>query len=90
MEKFAIGLVMGFGLGALIVANNHKMRALVKKTQEETQAKLDAFMDEKIRDMEICAQKTAQKAEEKAEEVAEDIQKAKDKFSSRKAKKQNA
>ena len=48
MEKFAIGLLVGGIAGALITANNYKMRMLVKKGQEEVQAKLDQFMDEKI------------------------------------------
>ncbi len=81
MEKFAIGLIMGGAIGALLVANNHRMRTLVKKAQEDTQAKMNAFMDEKIRVMENCAQQTQEKAEEKMEEL-------KDKFS-KKSKKQN-
>ncbi|MBQ7924192.1 MAG: hypothetical protein IJ329_02680 [Clostridia bacterium] len=75
MEKFAIGLVMGGLVGALLVANNHKMRALVKKAQDETQAKLDAFMDEKIRMMEKGAEKAAEKAEEIVDEAKEKISK---------------
>ncbi len=74
MEKFIVGLVVGGAIGALLVANNHKMRTLVKKAQEETQAKMDAFMDEKINAMETCAKKTAEQAEEKMEEVFEPIQ----------------
>ncbi len=70
MEKFAIGLVIGGALGALLVANNHKMRTLVKKAQEDTQAKMDAFMDEKISKMEQCAKETAEKAEETQEKLA--------------------
>ena len=71
MEKFAIGFVMGGLVGALVVANNHKMRALVKKAQEEAQTKLDAIMDEKICVMEQGMQKAAEKAEALAEEVEE-------------------
>ena len=52
MEKFAIGLVLGGLGGALLVANNYKMRTLLKKGQEEVQAKLDKLMDEKIEEME--------------------------------------
>ena len=74
MEKFAIGLVAGGLLGALLVANNNRMRAFVKKAQDETQAKLDAFMDDKIRKMEKSTEKIVEQAEEKVEDV-------KDKFS---------
>ncbi len=82
MEKFAIGFLVGGALGALLVANNHKMRALVKKAQEDTQAKMDAFMDEKINAMEQCVKETKERAQEKIEEGKEKL--------SKKAKKQNA
>ena len=75
MEKFAIGLVMGGVIGALLVANNNRMRAFVKKAQDETQAKLDAFMDEKIRNMEKTTDKIVQKSEEKVDDVKEKISK---------------
>ncbi len=48
MEKFAIGLAVGGICGALLAANNYKMRTLVKKTQQEMQKKLDTMLDEKI------------------------------------------
>jgi hypothetical protein len=51
MEKFALGVIVGSIGGALLVANNYKMRTLVRKTQEEVQAKLDQMMDERIRAM---------------------------------------
>ncbi|MBQ8308813.1 MAG: hypothetical protein IJX96_03165 [Clostridia bacterium] len=49
MEKFAIGLLLGGVCGALVATNNYKMRSLVKKSQEEVQAKLDELLDEKLR-----------------------------------------
>ena len=52
MEKFIIGIAVGGLCGALLVANNYKMRALVKKGQEEVQKKLDDMLDEKLDDME--------------------------------------
>ena len=52
MEKFAIGMLFGGMIGAVLCANNYKMRTLVKKGQEEVQTKLDQMMDEKIREME--------------------------------------
>ena len=67
MEKFAIGLLLGGVGGALLVANNYKMRTLVKKGQEEVQNKLNAMMDEKILAME---EKQAQ--EEKDEDSDSD------------------
>ena len=51
MEKFAIGLVVGGLGGALLVANNYKMRTLIKKGQAEVQAKLDKLMDDKMDEM---------------------------------------
>ncbi len=65
MEKFAIGLLVGGVCGALLTANNYKMRTLVKKGQEEVQAKLDELMDEKIRMFE-----EKEKSEEKEEKTS--------------------
>ena len=48
MEKFVIGLAIGGVVGAMIVANNQKMRMLVKKAQDEAQEKIDAFVEEKM------------------------------------------
>ena len=65
MEKFAIGLVVGGVCGALLTANNYKMRTLVRKGQEEVQEKLDELMDEKIRAFEEKNEKKEQKKSEK-------------------------
>ena len=74
MEKFAIGLVVGGLAGAVLATNNYKMRTLVRKGQEEVQAKLDAMMDEKI-----CAMENgADKLKEKAEEIKEKVTKKKE------------
>lgn len=67
MEKFAIGLVVGGVCGALLTANNYKMRTLVRKGQEEVQEKLDELMDEKIRAFEEKAEKTEKKEQKKSE-----------------------
>ena len=48
MEKFTIGLMVGGVIGAVLVANNYKMRALVKKGQQEMQEKLDSLMDKTL------------------------------------------
>lgn len=63
MEKFALGALLGGIGGALLVANNYKMRTLVRKTQNELQAKFDNMMDEKIRAMD--EESTEEKAEER-------------------------
>ena len=68
MEKFVVGLLLGGVCGALLTANNYKMRTLVRKGQEEVQAKLDELKDEKIRAFE---EKEQEKKEEKSEENAE-------------------
>lgn len=83
MEKFAIGLVIGGLGGALLVANNYKMRTLIKKGQEEVQMKLDKLMDEKIEAMSDAvdeikeeASETVDTVKEKAEEVADKARKS--------------
>ena len=63
MEKFAIGLVIGGLGGALLVANNYKMRTLIKKGQSEVQAKLDKLMDEKIDEIDDAMEEVKEKAE---------------------------
>ncbi len=72
MEKFVVGLLLGGVCGALLTANNYKMRTLVRKGQEEVQAKLDELMDEKIRAFEEKEQEKGQeKSEGKAEKASE-------------------
>lgn len=48
MEKFIIGALCGGIVGALAVSNNAKMRALVKKGEEEIKEKVDGMIDEKL------------------------------------------
>ncbi len=71
MEKFAIGVLIGGIAGALLTANNYKMRTLVKKGQTEVQAKLDKFMDEKIDKMQEGIEEIKEEATEKVEELTE-------------------
>ena len=73
MEKFAIGLVIGGVAGALIAANNYKMRTLIKKGQEELQMKLDKLMDEKIEELEEGADAIKEKVTEKMEDMKEKV-----------------
>ena len=76
MEKFIIGVAIGGLAGALLTANNYKMRTIVKKSQEEVQAKLDKLMDEKIEMLEKGVKNVKKEVEEKAEEVAKKIKPA--------------
>ena len=89
MEKFIIGVALGGLAGALLTANNYKMRTLVKKGQEEVQAKLDKMLDEKIEMMEAGVENAKEEIQEKKEAVkekAEELTKGK----TRKQKKENA
>ena len=69
MEKLVIGMLIGGVAGALLTANNYKMRTLVKKSQEEVQAKLDQLMDDKIREFEDGTEKMKTEMKEKAEDL---------------------
>ncbi|MBQ7948672.1 MAG: hypothetical protein IJ284_02820 [Clostridia bacterium] len=79
MEKFAIGLVIGGLGGALLAANNYKMRTLIKKGQEEVQMKLDKLMDEKIEEMNDTVDEMKEKASETVENVKEKAEEVKEK-----------
>jgi predicted Holliday junction resolvase-like endonuclease len=74
MEKFAIGMLLGVVGGALLTANNYKMRALVKKSQAEIQDKLDSLMDEKLKEMDETAENVSESVKEKAQELKEKAQ----------------
>ena len=76
MEKFAIGLVIGGLGGALLVANNYKMRTLIKKGQSEVQAKLDKLMDEKIDEIDDAMEEVKEKAETVKEKSRKVLKKA--------------
>ena len=76
MEKFAIGLVIGGLGGALLVANNYKMRTLIKKGQTEVQAKLDKLMDEKIDEIDDAMEEVKEKAETVKEKSHKALKKA--------------
>ena len=67
MVKFAIGVLLGMVGGAVLTANNYKMRTLVKKSQQEVQAKLDKLMDDKIQDLEEGAKDLADNVKEEVE-----------------------
>lgn len=48
MEKFVMGALLGGIAGALVVANNAKMRMLVKKGEDELKEKVSTMVDEKL------------------------------------------
>ena len=66
MEKFAIGLLMGGVIGAVLVSNNYKVRTLVKKGQKEMQEKIDAMMDKTMDAMDEEKQPTKAEKTEKS------------------------
>ena len=52
MEKFIAGVAIGSVLGALLIANSRKTRALLQRGQEELKSRVDAYIDEKLAAME--------------------------------------
>ena len=56
MEKFILGAVLGMAGGALIVANNCKIRNLVKKNQEDLMKKAEQYIDSKLEQLESKGQ----------------------------------
>ena len=48
VEKFILGAVIGMAGGALIVANNCKLRNLVKKNQDDLLKKAEQLIDSKL------------------------------------------
>lgn len=48
MDKFILGLALGMAGGAIIVANNCKLRNLVKKNQEDVMQKVEQYIDTKL------------------------------------------
>jgi hypothetical protein len=51
LEKFILGLAVGMAGGAIIVANNCKLRNLVKKNQDDILAKAEQYIDSKLENM---------------------------------------
>lgn len=52
MEKFVFGAVVGMAAGAILVANNCKLRNLVKKNQEDLMEKAENYIDAKLEQLE--------------------------------------
>lgn len=51
MEKFFLGLALGMAGGAVIVANNCKLRQAIKRSQEDLMQKAEDYIDQKMQDM---------------------------------------
>ncbi len=64
MEKFILGLAIGMAGGAIIVANNCKLRNLVKKNQEDFMQKAENYIDTKLEELEKNGKKTSSKSSE--------------------------
>ena len=66
MEKFIFGAVVGMAAGALLVANNCKLRNLVKKNQEDLMEKAENYIDTKLEQLEKAGKekKTSAKSEQ--------------------------
>lgn len=47
-----LGVALGMAGGALVVANNCKLRNLVKKNQDDLLAKAEQYIDSKLEKME--------------------------------------
>ncbi|MDE6104633.1 MAG: hypothetical protein K2O41_06635 [Clostridia bacterium] len=52
MEKFILGVAIGMAGGALMVANNCKLRNLVKKNQDDLMKKAEQYIDNKLDQLE--------------------------------------
>ena len=52
MEKFIVGVALGMAAGAVLVANNCKLRNLVKKNQEDLMEKAENYIDVKLEELE--------------------------------------
>ncbi len=63
MDKFIIGLAIGMAGGAVIVANNCKLRNLIKKNQEDLMQKAEQYIDNKLEELEQKDKSQAQKAQ---------------------------
>lgn len=60
MEKFILGVAIGMAGGALIVANNCKLRNLVKKNQDDLMKKAEQLIDSKLEKLEQAGEELMQ------------------------------
>jgi hypothetical protein len=64
MEKFFLGLAVGMAGGALLVANNCKLRNLVKKNQEDIMQKAESYIDSKLESLGVNDSAQSEQSEE--------------------------
>ena len=60
MEKFILGVALGMAGGALMVANNCKLRNLVKKNQDDLMKKAAKLIDTKLEKLEQMTESMTQ------------------------------
>ena len=60
MEKFILGVAIGMAGGALMVANNCKLRNLVKKNQDDLMKKAEKLIDTKLEKLEQMTESMTQ------------------------------
>ena len=60
MEKFIFGVALGMAGGALMVANNCKLRNLVKKNQDDLMKKAEKLIDTKLEKLEQMTESMTQ------------------------------
>ena len=60
MEKFMLGVAIGMAGGALMVANNCKLRNLVKKNQDDLMKKAEKLIDTKLEKLEQMTESMTQ------------------------------
>ena len=60
MEKFILGVALGMAGGALMVANNCKLRNLVKKNQDDLMKKAEKLIDTKLEKLEQMSESMTQ------------------------------
>ena len=60
MEKFILGVALGMAGGALMVANNCKLRNIVKKNQDDLMKKAEKLIDTKLEKLEQMTESMTQ------------------------------
>ena len=60
MEKFILGVALGMAGGALMVANNCKLRKIEKKNQDDLMKKAEKLIDTKLEKLEQMTESMTQ------------------------------
>lgn len=72
MEKFIFGVAVGMAGGALLVANNCKLRNLVKKNQEDLMQKAERYIDQKLEECKRKSQETGEETQTETNDAADE------------------